>query len=216
MNQVLHTWGSKRLPFVPDGALPSDEEFAIYIASHYRNRISNETIWSSTLARSFLNAKARAFAEQSIAAYPEGQVPEQPEVDETLDAVAKNVFIKDLPSTPKLLVFLSFSTLVIYVGRPALLAALLFRGGLILLATGVTFVRRDGREASRFRLFWRALVIWGPLIGIGILGISAVDMHAYGSPLVGAVTIIALAVWSLLLPVRGLPDRLAGTWPVPR
>ena len=54
----------------------------------------------------------------------------------------------------------------IYVGVPALIAALLFRGGLILLVSGVTFVRRDGARASRLRVFWRGLVAWSPFVAV--------------------------------------------------
>ena len=53
--------------------------------------------------------------------------------------------------------------LAIYVCMPALIAALLFRGGLVLRMAGMTFVRRDGKRASRLRVFWRALVAWSPL-----------------------------------------------------
>ena len=55
------------------------------------------------------------------------------------------------------------TSLFVYVGLPALVAALLFRGGLVLLIAGVTYVRRDGARASRLRLFWRAIVVWGPV-----------------------------------------------------
>ena len=53
--------------------------------------------------------------------------------------------------------------LAVYVCLPALIAALLFRGGLVLRMAGIAFVRRDGKRASRLRVFWRALVAWSPL-----------------------------------------------------
>jgi len=108
-------------------------------------------------------------------------------------------------------------TLGLYVGVPALVAALLFRGGLVLLASGVTFVRRDGAPASRLRVFWRGLVAWSPLLAapfvFGFLKLAAGGVVA-GT--IAAVLVCALTVISLSLPTRGLPDRLAGTWPVPR
>ncbi len=114
------------------------------------------------------------------------------------------------------------STLIIYVCIPALIAALLFRGGLVLLMAGITFVRRDGRRASRLRVFWRALVAWSPLgaalfLGFGIISVKR-ELAAFNTLPVWICCglCFGLAVLSVALPQRGLPDRLAGTWPVPR
>ena len=111
--------------------------------------------------------------------------------------------------------------LAIYVCLPALIAALLFRGGLVLRMAGMTFVRRDGRRASRLRVFWRALVAWSPL-WLVLLGFTRI----FGQPNPAAFSELpfvlscglycGLAILSVALPERGLPDRLAGTWPVPR
>jgi hypothetical protein len=111
--------------------------------------------------------------------------------------------------------------LAIYVCIPALIAALLFRGGLALRMAGMTFVRRDGKRASRLRVFWRALVVWSPLC---LAPFALIPL--FGKPdatafrdlpfgLLGGL-FLTLAVLSVALPKRGLPDRLAGTWPVPR
>jgi uncharacterized RDD family membrane protein YckC len=55
-------------------------------------------------------------------------------------------------------------TLALFVCIPALIAALAFRCGPVLLISGVAFVQRDGAPASRARLFWRALVTWSLLL----------------------------------------------------
>jgi len=52
---------------------------------------------------------------------------------------------------------------------PGLIAALLFRRGLVLLIAGVTFVRRDGMRASRLRVFWRGLVRGARCVGLWIV-----------------------------------------------
>jgi len=109
------------------------------------------------------------------------------------------------------------ATLVIYVGLPALLAALLFRGGLVLLAARVTFVRKDGQRASRLRVFWRALVAWSPIVlGLVLAGEFKVVFGLLPAMLLAVLFVCALTIGSLALPDRGLPDRLSGTWPVPR
>jgi hypothetical protein len=103
--------------------------------------------------------------------------------------------------------------LAIYVCVPAIVAALLFRGGLVLLIAWVTFVRRDGAPASRRRVFWRALLTWSPfLVALafkGLFSLSTVTLFSLSA-------ICVLTAVSVVLPERGLADRLAGTWPVPR
>ena len=106
---------------------------------------------------------------------------------------------------------------MIYVCIPALLAALLFRGGLVLLLARMTFVRKDGLRASRLRVFWRALVAWSPLLlALVLAGELKLWFSLFAASLIASLFIGGLAILSLALPDRGLPDRLAGIWPVPR
>ena len=91
-----------------------------------------------------------------------------------------------------------------------------FRGGLVLLIAGVTFVRKDGQRASRLRLFWRAIVAWSlvfPLVSVSVLALAK---HWIWQPWLALGLLGLLAAVSVALPRRGLQDRLAGTWPVPR
>jgi hypothetical protein len=105
---------------------------------------------------------------------------------------------------------------LMYVIVPSLIAALLFRGGLVLRVANVTFVRRDGVRASRLRIFWRALVAWSWFLpAVVIYAVLYKTSHAAGVIIV-LIFVGLLVVWSVMLPRRGLPDRLAGTWPVPR
>jgi len=122
----------------------------------------------------------------------------------------------DLSKNPAFLPNFAFGALAIYAAIPALLAALFFRGGLALRAAGVAFVRKDGAMASRLRMFWRALVAWSPVPAAIIL--SAALQHEFPTlaAIAPAVLLCLLATLSVALPQRGLPDRLAGTWPVPR
>jgi hypothetical protein len=94
---------------------------------------------------------------------------------------------------------------------------LLFRGGVVLLAAGIAYVRRDGERASRLRVFWRAIVAWSA-IPVGIAAYLLVSFVAapFWSILAGSALLVGLTVVSVCLPERGLPERLSGTWPVPR
>ena len=107
-------------------------------------------------------------------------------------------------------------SLAVYVCIPALIAALLFRGGMVLLIAGVTFVRKDGQRASRLRLLWRAMVAWSPSFLAFMLSILAISKQLAWGPWLALALLGLLTAGSVALPVRGLQDRLAGTWPVPR
>ncbi len=65
-------------------------------------------------------------------------------------------------------------------------------------------------------MLWRALVAWCLTWPAMLLAGVAMEKQApeYGLGIAGL--LLALALISALLPVRGLPDRLAGTWPVNR
>ncbi len=196
---------------------PTDRQLAIHIASHYRATITNEAVWSSTFALAMIKGEARAFAERSLV---EHAAPTEKEIADAGAAVTpflpnRNLFATvRQPSLP--LVILSI-TLGVYVAVPALLAAAAFRGGLVLLLAGVTFVRRDGIRASRLRVFWRGLLTWSPLLlGLVIVILSHKPAGDLLAAVLASLPIAGLTLVSLLLPKRGLADRLAGTWPVPR
>ena len=108
------------------------------------------------------------------------------------------------------------TTMLAYVCLPAVAAALLFRGGVVLLIAGVTYARKDGARASRLRLLWRAIVAWSPLIPVFVVSILGLTKHLNWEPWLALGVLGLLAAWSIALPQRGLQDRLAGTWPVPR
>lgn len=196
---------------------PTDRQFAIYIAQHYRPVITNDASWSSPLALALIKGEARRFAEQSVAENP---APAENEIADAAAALkdrlppADGMKFMKLPWFPLVMVTV---TLAVYVAAPALIAALAFRGGLVLLITGVTFVRRDGGWASRLRVFWRAMVAWSPLLlGLVLVILLRKPAGDLNAALLASLPICGLALISLLLPKRGLADRLAGTWPVPR
>jgi hypothetical protein len=200
-----------------DRSHPTDRQFALYIAGHYRGVITNDAAWSTGLALAFIKGEPRRFAEQSLAENP---APTETELKEA-DAVVEKYLHKSPKFEPAMQPWFPFAvmlaTLGLYVAVPALVAALLFRGGLVLLAARVTFVRRDGQRASRLRVFWRALVVWSSLLlGVEAYVVLAIWLAPFAAALGTSLSVCALAIVSLALPDRGLPDRLAGTWPVPR
>jgi|CZKM01.1.fsa_nt_gi hypothetical protein len=210
MRTSARFWGGKH------AQLPSDRLYAIYIAHHYRGMITNEAAWSSPFVLSMIKGEGRKFAEQSVA---EHSAPTEAEIAEAEAEVGKHVPKQEsFSGKPPLWLpaMVTVGSLSLYVGIPALIAALLFRGGLVLLIAGVTFVRKDGQRASRLRLLWRAIVTWSPSLLAFILSIVAIGKQVNWAPWLTLALPGLLAALSVALPARGLQDRLAGTWPVPR
>ncbi len=109
----------------------------------------------------------------------------------------------------------------IFVIIPALIAAVSFRGGLVMHVLRVAVVQDDGMPASRMRTLFRSFIgaflflyllippfIWRPPFSRSFL----VHFLAVGIPVV-LLIVIAL---SAVLPGRGIQDRLARTYLVPR
>ena len=198
----------------------TDRQLAVYIASHYRALITNDASWNSPMVLSLIKDGARRFAEQSVAEHPAPTEKEIADADAALEPFLNQ--FKTAAKPPPIFMMATI-LLAIYVCLPALIAAILFRGGPMLRMAGIAFVRRDGKRASRLHVLWRALVAWSPLllvpIGLTLFRGSPSPTVFSGMPLVLYLCCGlygGLAILSVTLPQRGLPDRLAGTWPVPR
>jgi hypothetical protein len=110
--------------------------------------------------------------------------------------------------------------------------AWLFRGGLLLRVFGVEVVTRVGAPASRLRTLWRGLLAWSPVIIASILlvpdpvprgaiAITRLPIRDAGEVgfvigVCAAAIFVVGAVWAVMHPERGLQDRIAGTYLVPR
>ena len=108
--------------------------------------------------------------------------------------------------------------LLIFMVVPSAICALLFRGGLLMYVFGIAVVTKDGSRASRLRTFWRSLVTWSPCVLLPVLMVllTTSGLAITWSVYLALALVIALVAWSASMPERGIPDRLAGTYPVPR
>jgi len=216
LNTLLQMRTSARFWAGNKTQLPTDRELTIYIAHHYRSLITNESSWSNPMVVSMIKGEGRKFAEQSVAEHPAPTEAEIAEADAAVDKrLPKQQFFAEKPSRA-LPVMVLASSLLIYVCLPALGAALLFRGGVVLLIAGVTFARKDGARASRLRLLWRGFLAWCPLFPVFFVSILGLIKHLDWEPWLALALLGLLTAASVALPGRGLQDRLAGTWPVPR
>jgi hypothetical protein len=89
--------------------------------------------------------------------------------------------------------------------------AAIFRGGFWLRAFGIAVVTSDGVEASRLRAVSRALVAWS-WVPVQVV----VTIGGGGPSLVIAVVKLIGLLYAAGHPARGIQDRLAGTYLVPR
>jgi hypothetical protein len=107
---------------------------------------------------------------------------------------------------------------LMFVAIPGLVAAILFGRGMIMTLFGVRCVTRTGERASRLRMLWRTIVFHAPIVLATVAAALVNPLVQQWAPGVFAmvgVVLLALVVWSLVLPTRGIADRLAGTFPVP-
>jgi hypothetical protein len=103
----------------------------------------------------------------------------------------------------------------------ALVGALVMRGGFTIRGFGAAMVNRHGQPVSRFRALWRAIVTWSLVCAVMLLfkgGDTAtnIDPRLLILQTLGVGLVVAAAVWTVLHPSRGIQDRIAGTWIVPR
>jgi hypothetical protein len=118
---------------------------------------------------------------------------------------------------PMHVLIVCYRNAVVFAVLPCLMGSLLFRGGALVKLLGIVFVNRDGARSSRWRVAWRSLAAWLPFLLLlpNVKWLSPM-LGENGAVLVVVGLSAGLALISALLPQRGLQDRLAGTWPVPR
>ena len=102
------------------------------------------------------------------------------------------------------------------------------RGGLSLKLMGIELQNRRGQPAEWWRCGWRSILIWAPFFGLILASVWIQDitknwgpdgrpMWLYWIPWWLALIYLAgIGVVALLRPQRGLQDRMAGIYLVPR
>jgi hypothetical protein len=169
-------------------------------------------------------------------------VPQAPEAGEFLDVERRVPHLRaDAQDAahvdrfhPDEVVGLRNGVIIGLVAWPALwvLWAGLTRGGICFRLYGLTLLRADGRRAGRFRCAWRALLVWALPVA-ALVGSVCLDAWYWArwdltGPNRWALWLSWLAWWlgtalvplwlglALYSPRRGLHDRLAGTYMMPR
>ncbi|MEM7014953.1 MAG: hypothetical protein AAF585_26130 [Verrucomicrobiota bacterium] len=205
--------------YVPEHRRVDDELFEIRIASEFKDVVENPKTWKTPYSKMMIAPHLKAFAIRSAKSHPDPDPAKVAQAQQLLEPVengAGGVFLVYRRAWfPALIVG---ATMLTTVAIPALIAALAFRGGLIMLIAGVAVARfKDGVRASRLRVFLRSMIAWTPMMA-GVVAAAACQ------PLLGQVWTTALCVFlmlgipalSLLIPGRGIQDRIAGTVLIPR
>ena len=207
----------------PSRATPDRAALETYIAGRFGPMVTNPRFWSDPLTAGFLGRHRRQI-ERIVAERPRVSADELAAATATVGPFLKrqarlrqtaremNPWTTALRGVP----FLFALTAIV-----AVLSAWLFRGGLFLRALNIAVVTKNGEPISRLRALWRGLGAWGVFI-VPLLIFSAVP-HP-GSPDPGLVVTalaqctfgLAGAAWAVVSPERGLQDRIAGTYLVPR
>ena len=97
----------------------------------------------------------------------------------------------------------------------SLVTAVVFRGGLM-RAMGLELVTGNGRPASRVRVLARTVIAWAPIIVTGVIARMTLSVNYFAESAPALLVLLAGAIAAILRPERGIQDRLAGTWIVPR
>jgi uncharacterized RDD family membrane protein YckC len=100
------------------------------------------------------------------------------------------------------------------------------QGGLFIRLFGAAVVTNAGRQASRLRTLWRAVIAWAPLSVVAYELFRVADLYVGDPPHIHQPSIALLVLSGLIVlgglvlmivrPSRGVQDYLARTWLVPR
>jgi uncharacterized RDD family membrane protein YckC len=197
----------------------------IYVAGTHRSRIEDPATWSQGTSFLRVSPRLKELAQRAIAAHPD---PTAADV-RAAAAAFQPAFtegkreLEQIHSPFGLLaMFLLYATGVfVIVAALGLLSAFVFRGGLQLWFFGAAVVSDRGENVSRPHALWRALLAWSP-VGLGIVGLALAPEFALSGRawMIACASSLALllvgAIYAARHPERGLQDRIAGTWLVPR
>jgi hypothetical protein len=197
-----------------------------YIAGRFGATLTDPQLWTDPVAMGFLEPH-RQVIERIVAEHPRVSPEEM-----TAATAAIGPFLERQASRrqylqnirPWTMAFSMFSFMFLPIAVLGIGAAGLFRGGLLLRAFGIEVVTKNGETVSRLRALWRGLLAWAPLIIAPVLlvpnpiplyiGVSREVAIAFGV-CAGALFVVG-AAWAVVHPERGLQDRIAGSYLVPR
>ncbi len=201
------------------------EALEIYIATRLKPTVEDPLTWTRPFPELGRTPGLRAKAERIIVE----RANSTPEATAAAEAVAESYLAGErahleginAPGMRRTVLRTTALVSLCVVAVLALAAALVMRYGLAFRAFGTALVRRDGADPSRARALARASIAWLPVLLIVLVprvsNAFAASTKAGVALVAGAALVIAAgAAFAIVRPARGIPDRLAGTWIVPK
>ena len=186
------------------------------LATRYRHVLADGRLFTQAAeARTTFGRDQQAIARELLRRYPDAPrdvaSPTAPRVDAIISRVSALDGLPWHQTLHKRMFGLYMSAAVL-----ALILNFAFRGGLM-RATGLELVTADGRQASRLRVLVRTAVTWSPILLVPIVMPFAERAlpDLAGTPW-WALAMLPGAIAIVLTPSRGVQDRIARTWVVPR
>ena len=241
MADALKAKGMENVPLAK-----AREAMEIHISSAFGHLIRDDKVWSAPMVKGMLRPHRRAIAEGAVAHHPsptEQEVQEaramlrpileQPIHSHPTDGVVDNQTSQApgrkagggmlMPEQdPGLMSFIMSGAMLfclMVAAALSLLCAVAFRGGMLMHMLGIAVVTARGRQATRLRMLWRALIAWSPVICTALV-LKFSDGRSPAAITAPIITLLsltaALAIVSLIPRRRSPQDHLAGTWLVPR
>jgi hypothetical protein len=195
-----------------------------YIAGRFGPMVSDSRFWAAPVTRGALG-RHRRLIERIVAEHPRVSADELAAATAALGPfLTQQARLRELSqqTSPLTTVLSMVPILFALTAMVALMSAWLFRGGLLLRALNIVVVTTNGEPVSRLRALWRGLGAWGVFIVPLMILMLAPWLGRYLGPAdVGVVVAectfgLAGAAWAVVCPQRGLQDRFAGTYLVPR
>jgi eukaryotic-like serine/threonine-protein kinase len=215
----------KSLAKKPDPAVQQRrDDIEVYLAEHMASMIERPDTWENQN----IKIGARGGRERARRAVERHRVRTREEVRRA-EATALPILTNQAEGLSKLanaralagIVVATLGGTCIAIAFLAALGALATGSGFSFRAFGAALVNRKGKRISRVRALWRAAVAWSPMIVLFFVFKNGPDITKGGYAFLFLdLALVALltagAVWAILRPSRGIQDRLAGTWIVPR
>ena len=200
-------------------AISMDERESIEraLATRYRDELSEGRLFTPrNMDYLDLDEYHKAIASDVLRRYPQPLPDRQDQVDTRAAAIIRRATGQD-PVRPWYEPILSGAFQMYFaVAVLAMVVNFAFPRGLIRMM-GLELVTADGRPASRLRVIARTTITWSPVLMVPFVIPFAprIPQSLTGTPW-WVLGMIAGAVIVVITPARGVQDRIAGTWVVPR
>jgi hypothetical protein len=197
-----------------------------YVVGSYGMRFRDPDFWNQRITAQSM-ARFRPYVDAMLARHPSvtseelaaatvAAAPERERMQRAIAEMGADMGASTAVMTRLLVVFTTGMCLVF-----VLVSALLIPGGIVTRLAGLAVVTGDGVEIGRLRSVGRAAIAWSPAIAVWLMTRPAAqvwsrDVQTPAAAVLGLSVLVAGAAVALIHPARGLHDRMAGTWVIPR